>query len=490
MNILFDHKASAPPKVSIILLDWSCRESFHTLTYLNNQTVSREDYEIIWIEYYSKHATEIEKSLEECKKKGLPPIIDQWIVMDLPGDIYYHKHLMYNVGIVAGRGEIITLCDSDSIVSPTLVENIIKGFNAGSDIVLHMDQVRNNDKKFYPFRYPSIEEILGPACINWADGKTTGLLDTKDTIHTRNYGACMCATRENLIAIGGADEHIDYLGHICGPYELTFRLVNNGLKEVWHEEEFLYHTWHPGSDGKGNYLGPHDGANISTTALSAKRSGRVMPLVENPAIKTIRLDDDDILYEPLLSQAIPDEDLKEWTIDKLGKHQKKSKKWARILRQPLVNLRLAAALIKVTGKQFHMKATKNSWKPNSLAATLRKVPRAFMFLRNINKYNLHVVERCRVCLNEFTTSNVEKFALYGTGDVAEILYKLTLSTPVRVDRVYDRLQNKQFHNLPILPVEKIRGYDGKIVVGTLVGVEDSVKLLERMGTRSEDIVLL
>lgn len=98
----------------------------------------------------------------------------------------------------------------------------------------------------------------------------------------------MCARRSDLIAIGGADEHIDFLGHVCGPYEMTFRLVNRGLSEVWHRHEFLYHTWHPGQAGADNYLGPHDGRQVSTTALDALTSGRVLPLLENASIRRLR----------------------------------------------------------------------------------------------------------------------------------------------------------------------------------------------------------
>ena len=177
--------------------------------------------------------------------------MDQWIILGMPSNVYFHKHLMYNIGIVSGRGKIITVCDSDAMVAPTFVESIIESFEEDRNIVLHMDEVRNIDKKFYPFNYPSIEEVISEGCINWKDGKTTGLLDQEDILHTRNYGACMAALREDLINIGGADEHIDYLGHICGPYEMTFRLVNAGKKEVWHQEEFLYHTWHTGQAGQG-----------------------------------------------------------------------------------------------------------------------------------------------------------------------------------------------------------------------------------------------
>ena len=98
----------------------------------------------------------------------------------------------------------------------------------------------------------------------------------------------MCALRDDLITIGGADEHIDYLGHICGPYDMTFRLVNYGRKEVWHNEEFTMHTWHPGAAGVNNYLGPHDGRHVSTTALTALNIGKIQPFLINKAIDFLR----------------------------------------------------------------------------------------------------------------------------------------------------------------------------------------------------------
>src|SRR5581483_1991640 len=94
-----------------------------------------------------------------------------------------------------------------------------------------------------------------------------------------------------LVAIGGADMHRDFLGHICGPYEMTFRLANAGRREVWHPTQWLYHVWHPGQAGDRNYAGPHDGAQMSTRAIEAQRSGRVRPIEENPAIARLRIGD-------------------------------------------------------------------------------------------------------------------------------------------------------------------------------------------------------
>ena len=69
----------------------------------------------------------------------------------MPRNLYYHKHLMYNVGIIASTGKIVTFCDSDGIVSKNFVTSIIESFDKDRNIVLHMDQVRNREKKVLSF---------------------------------------------------------------------------------------------------------------------------------------------------------------------------------------------------------------------------------------------------------------------------------------------------------------------------------------------------
>jgi hypothetical protein len=302
------------PKVSIVLLDWNCRESFHSLDYLARQDAPRGDYEIIWIEYYHRRVAEIDRRIAAAQAEAKPSPVDNWIIMEMPADVYYHKHLMYNAGISQARGEVIVICDSDAMFEPSFVRTVSEAFAAEPDTVLHIDEVRNSRRDFYPFNYPSFEAVRGTGAINWRDGKTTGLWDTADTLHTRNYGACLCAWRRDLIAIGGADEHLDYLGHICGPYELTFRLMNFGRREMWHQTHFIYHTWHPGTDGDNNYIGPNDGRGMSKTALAIRHSGRVAPLRENEAIRLERTGAErdrgrrtgalkDPAYQPLWSKA-------------------------------------------------------------------------------------------------------------------------------------------------------------------------------------------
>ena len=495
------------PKVSIALLDWSCRESFHTLDYLNNQTSLRNQYEIIWIEYYNKRPQEIDSKIKEYEALGKPPFLDKRIVMGIEKDVYYHKHLMYNMGILASRGEIICFCDSDAIVKPTFVESIISAFEKERNIVLHMDEIRNISKSFYPFNYPSFEEITNEGCLNYKSGKTTGLLDREDALHTRNYGACMCALRSDLVNIGGADQHISYLGHICGPYELTFRLINAGRKEVWHQEEFLYHTWHPGTDGRRNYLGPNDGRNMSTTALNIISCGRILPLVENPAIKLLRSKKEKFNQELLLSRAILESKIEQWEIGnfKLQCHNFKSfvkrmlNKFYRIfvakpkgfLVGTMIDFVLSLNIFWMSFKQLFYKSAnyaENKVMPKSISFKLQLI---FIFFWRMWKNNSYALSVCRKAIESLKDEGASKIALYGVSDVTKILFLLAKKARIKIVNIYDTVSaGKSFLRLKVSAIENLRNYEGKIIIASFVGIKDKGKKIESLGIPRNNIFKL
>ncbi|MBI3862011.1 MAG: hypothetical protein HY290_08950, partial [Planctomycetia bacterium] len=72
-------------KVSVILLDWTVRESFHSLHYLNRQTVDRSLYELIWIEFYERQPQALLDAVREAEAAGRP-IVDKLVVMNHPRD--------------------------------------------------------------------------------------------------------------------------------------------------------------------------------------------------------------------------------------------------------------------------------------------------------------------------------------------------------------------------------------------------------------------
>ena len=121
------------PKVSLVLLDWSVRESFHLLHYLDKQDVPRDWFEVNIIEYYSH----ISEPLTEFES-----YVDNWVLLNMPESCYYHKHLMYNVGIALSAGEIVMIGDSDAMVRETFIRTIVDAFKDNPRIVFHIDQFR------------------------------------------------------------------------------------------------------------------------------------------------------------------------------------------------------------------------------------------------------------------------------------------------------------------------------------------------------------
>ncbi|MBF0511049.1 MAG: hypothetical protein HQL13_01830 [Candidatus Omnitrophica bacterium] len=496
MNLKFEHKAAALPQVTFVLLDWSCRQSFHMLDYLNDQTIPRQNYEIIWIEYYQRRAWQIDHKLKEYKEKGRLPVVDKWLVLDCPQDVYYHKHLMYNVGIAVSRACIICFCDSDAVVKHSFVQRIIQSFAVNPNIVLHMDQIRNKSKKFYPFNYPSIEEIVADGCINFKEGKTTGLWDTQDILHTRNYGACMAARREDLINIGGADEHIDYLGHICGPYEMTFRLMNAGKKEIWLDDEFLYHTWHPGTDGQSNYLGPHDGLNMSTTALKVRETGRILPLVENPAIKLLRVDKKELPSNELLSEAMLGLKKNRWKIgpkDKVyGQCMSFVRKIINKLRKTitpvvfflldlLIEFELGLYIIWVTFKQIFYKGTGGGQNKTMQRPFLFKLGMVFVFIWRVWKNNRYALDVCREVMADFKKKGIGCVAFWGQNDLTKVLCLLARKDRIKVGNIFDSQKTTE---------QDFYGYNGTIVVASFQQVRAHWFKLIKLGVPKDSIIIL
>jgi len=475
MQIVFERKRQSSLKISIILIDWSCRDSFHILNYLNGQTVPRRQYEVIWIEYYNRRSPEIDKMLKMSAQNNEYPCVDKWILMEMPDNIYYHKHLLYNLGIVVSRGDIITFCDSDAVVKPTFVENIIKKFEEDSNVVLHIDEVRNINRKFYPFNNPAIEEIINNDSKNFRNGKTIGIMDQEDPLHTRNYGACMSARREDLIKIGGADEHIDYLGHVCGPYEMTFRLINAEKREIWHQEEYIYHTWHPGTDGHNNYFGPNDGRNMSTTAFDIRRSGRIMPLVENKAIKTLRLNGGSVSYEKLAAEVFSQLDTEGWSKDRVRRMRRSMLVSA--LRFSLRNFWAKFSVLKIIlgmiVKQSRFKAkthTENKVMPRGVSLKFYMV---FVFIRRMWRNNVYAAQVCNQVIQSLVLSGVKEAAIYGRDDMADILCVIAKKSRFKAVNTTD-----------------LRGYKGKVIVASFTGIAEKAKRLKDMGIEEKNIVRL
>jgi len=185
------------PRLSIILLDWSCRERFDTLHWLNVQNWPRDDIELIWIELYDRvldQAMAFADVVITCGQQGI-----------------YHKHVGYNIGLLHARGDLICVCDSDAVFPSDFAKSIFDYFYPEASegpvedkpgpingILMHYEG-RMSIKYSRNLRFA--DQLKEPQWNFWG-------------LHP-NVGACMTVPRDLAIRFGGFDEHKSYNHPSC-----------------------------------------------------------------------------------------------------------------------------------------------------------------------------------------------------------------------------------------------------------------------------------
>ena len=232
MPEVHDFSRSPNPHISVMLDDWSVRDSFHLTHYLNHQTLPRQLFEIIWVEYYDRTPRELLKRWRRHE-------FEQWIRLEREGE--FHHGVCQNAGLAASRGRVIVVPDSDSVVGPTFMESVFNYFFfrwkghihrvlEHEQVVLLFHQRRIRDRSFFPFNYPRLKVLRAKA---------------KQETYKPNYGACLAVWKDHLVNVGGFNEDPVMSGIACPWTEMVARLKNYGLEEVWCKGEDMYHTWHP-----------------------------------------------------------------------------------------------------------------------------------------------------------------------------------------------------------------------------------------------------
>jgi hypothetical protein len=266
------NQRSEPPLVSLILLDWSCRESLHALGWLERQDIPSEKYELIWVECYERVLPEAMTTCDvviTCGQKGR-----------------YHKHGGYNTGLIHSRGKVVVVCDSDAVFSHNFISSIVAAFELETatppkSLVLMHYEYRTTS--MYPSNLHDLQQL---AEYEWLD-------------LWANVGACMSVLRTDAIRFGGFDEHASLRGYLCGPYDLGWRMMNAGIPEHWLDPGVaaLWHFAHPEPAADftkfsfKRYLEighPHIEYHAAT-AVEALCTGRLQPLNESPAVKAERM---------------------------------------------------------------------------------------------------------------------------------------------------------------------------------------------------------
>lgn len=276
VTVYKENPRTAKPRLSLILLDWSCRERFDPLHWLNQQDCQREDLELVWVELHDRvmpEALELADVVITCGQHGM-----------------YHKHVGYNAGMLLARGDLVCICDSDAVFPSDFVASVLRFFYPEGDekpareaVLMHYEGRTSIE---YPPKLRFADELKEPNWHWWG-------------LHP-NVGACMTVPRDLAIRFGGFDEHKSYAGYLCGPYDLGWRLVNAGFPEVWEPySTMLWHFAHPDPIGTQGILPNFSNLRQMTyahvdlhswTAVEMFSSGRMLPLQENSEIFHMRME--------------------------------------------------------------------------------------------------------------------------------------------------------------------------------------------------------
>jgi len=208
-------------KVSVILVDGMFRERFHTISFLQAQTLPVDQYEVLWVEYFDRVHPELIATLsrqENCRH------------IKLGREEPYHASCCFNAGISSASGDLIVIMDGDLCFESNFLEALIE------------EHERNRQLVCYVQRYDETPQVdHGHPCLD-------KLKATTQLSNPYNSGACLSVRKKWLEQIDGFDEHPLWSSNYHrNDLDVYTRLVALGLDVQWHPNLRVYHPWHPGS---------------------------------------------------------------------------------------------------------------------------------------------------------------------------------------------------------------------------------------------------
>lgn len=207
------------PKISVIMVDGSYRENFFAVDFFGNQTMSEDDYELLWVEYYDSVNPELAEKISKHPN---------FRVITLGKEGGYHSSYCFNRGIVESKGDLFIIPDADQACEEDFLETVFKEHQTNDKLVMYVHR-RSESKKDH---MPDVDiDHLRKVCVQG---------------HPNNYGGCLTVRKKWLLEINGYDQYpIFGSGEHANGSDVYFRLRNLGLHVMWHPHLTLYHPWHP-----------------------------------------------------------------------------------------------------------------------------------------------------------------------------------------------------------------------------------------------------
>lgn len=164
--------------------------------------------------------------------------------------------------------------------------------------------------------------------------------------------------------------------------------------------------------------------------------------------------------------------------------------WFPNLRRPLASLLLFKTLVKLLFKEVYIKLTKFRRCFKHPGEAGEKIVKTCNFLSSMGEYNRFAVEQCRQTLSRLAEQGITKVSVYGVNEIAEILYDLSYELPVMITVIYDECPRRKSWALPVSPLETYLNNQEPMIIAAVIGVEEKVGRLSRLGVNVNNLVLM
>lgn len=207
--------------ISVITWDASFRESYHTVDFFNRQSLSKNLFEFVWVEYYASIRNELaEKILDMGNGR----------VVCHNGKGKWHLGQCLNAAVRECKGELLVIPDGDIVVEEDFLEEVSRIHSQYQELVLYFR------------RWDECKPEGSATCID-----LDNLREFCTLSNPTNYGGCVTLPKKTFNRVSGYEEHQLFSEAGANGMDLYTRLKNSGSPIMWHPSHRIYHPWHKGS---------------------------------------------------------------------------------------------------------------------------------------------------------------------------------------------------------------------------------------------------
>ncbi len=210
------------PKISVIMWDGNFREYTHTIDYFGRQDLPRDQYELLWVDFYNSN-DRIRDKLAEYENARL-------ITLGHEPDVPWHSAVMINTAVREAAGDLIVIPDGDIVAEKHLLEYTARQHTKVDELVMYFRRFDELEADSRPDSRQNVQHLI----------------DRCKLISPTNYYGCFTIKKKHFLQVDGFEEHPVFSYGGDNGVETYIRLRNSGLAVKWSNDMNIYHPWHPG----------------------------------------------------------------------------------------------------------------------------------------------------------------------------------------------------------------------------------------------------